>query len=70
MEKSLLNLDNAYNIPHMKVQGYACRTNIPSNTAFRGFGGPQAMMIIEHIVSPGFRKVRNARRTGKPSHPL
>ena len=28
-----------------------CKTNIPSNTAFRGFGGPQGMMVMEHIMS-------------------
>ena len=35
----------------MRIQGHVCKTNIPSNTAFRGFGGPQGMMIIEHIIS-------------------
>lgn len=33
------------------MRGWACRTNIPSNTAFRGFGGPQGMMVMEEIIA-------------------
>src|SRR5262249_30663442 len=43
-------VDNAYYIPHCSVTGKAYRTNLPSNTAFRGFGGPQGMAVIEHVV--------------------
>ena len=51
LQRGLYSIDNAYNIPNMRIQGHVCKTNIPSNTAFRGFGGPQGMMIIEHIIS-------------------
>ena len=41
MDRALLHVDAAYKIPHVRVVGYCCKTNIASNTAFRGFGGPQ-----------------------------
>jgi hypothetical protein len=47
MDKALLQSDACYNIPNIRVSGHVCKTNIPSNTAFRGFGGPQAMFIAE-----------------------
>jgi xanthine dehydrogenase/oxidase len=49
MERAIFSADNAYNIPNVDITGYPCRTNIPSNTAFRGFGGPQGMMFCENI---------------------
>jgi len=39
--------DNAYNIDHLSAKGFCCKTNLQSNTAFRGFGGPQSMLITE-----------------------
>lgn len=45
-----MGLENAYGIPNMLVEGYACLTNMPTNTAFRGFGSPQGMLVIETIV--------------------
>jgi len=50
MDKSLLHIDNAYKIPHIRVTGHMCRTNTPSNTAFRGFGAPQGMFVCETII--------------------
>jgi xanthine dehydrogenase molybdopterin-binding subunit B len=50
LERAMLHADNAYFIPHMQVIGRAWKTNLPSNTAFRGFGGPQGMAAIESIV--------------------
>ncbi|MBL7995872.1 xanthine dehydrogenase molybdopterin binding subunit, partial [bacterium] len=50
LERAMLHADNAYYIPHMQVIGRAWKTNLPSNTAFRGFGGPQGMAGIEQIV--------------------
>jgi xanthine dehydrogenase/oxidase len=47
MDKALLHIDSCYNIPNIRVSGYVCKTNIPSNTAFRGFGGPQGMFVAE-----------------------
>ncbi|KAF5880057.1 aldehyde oxidase 1-like, partial [Clarias magur] len=51
MEKILLHMDNSYNIPNLRGQGAACRTNLPSNTAFRGFGVPQSVMVIENMIN-------------------
>ena len=48
--RAVLHADNAYHIPHMRVVSKMCRTNTPSNTAFRGFGGPQGMMGIERAM--------------------
>ena len=50
MERTLIHAENAYFIPHVDVTGTVCRTNLPSNTAFRGFGGPQAIAGIESLV--------------------
>ena len=49
-ERAVMHADNAYDIPHLAVTSYLCRTNTPSNTAFRGFGGPQGMMGIERVI--------------------
>lgn len=50
LERSLLHFDNAYYLPHVEMEGQVCFTNYPSNTAFRGFGGPQGMCAIENII--------------------
>lgn len=50
LERAMLHADNAYFIPNMSVAGYVWKTHLPSNTAFRGFGGPQGMSGIETIV--------------------
>ncbi|XP_050804387.1 xanthine dehydrogenase/oxidase isoform X3 [Gopherus flavomarginatus] len=51
MDRALFHLDNSYNIPNVKGVGTVCKTNLPSNTAFRGFGGPQGMMVTECWMS-------------------
>lgn len=51
IEKILLHMDNAYQIPNLRGQGVACRTNLPSNTAFRGFGVPQTMLVVESMLN-------------------
>ncbi|XP_060767101.1 aldehyde oxidase 1-like [Neoarius graeffei] len=51
VEKILLHMDNSYNIPNLRGQSAACWTNLPSNTAFRGFGVPQSMVVIENMVT-------------------
>uniref|UniRef100_A0A3B4UPP3 xanthine dehydrogenase n=1 Tax=Seriola dumerili TaxID=41447 RepID=A0A3B4UPP3_SERDU len=51
VEKILLHMDNAYNIPNLRGRAAACRTNLPSNTAFRGFGVPQSIMVVENMVN-------------------
>jgi xanthine dehydrogenase large subunit len=48
--RAMLHVDNAYYIPHMDVQGRIAKTNRVSNTAFRGFGGPQGMVVIEEVI--------------------
>lgn len=50
MDASLRNVDGAYNIPNVKAQGFLCKTNTPSNCAFRGFGSPQGLFIIENVM--------------------
>ena len=47
MERAVAHSDNVYMIPNMRAHGTVCRTNIHSNTAYRGFGGPQGMMVCE-----------------------
>ncbi|KAK2906843.1 hypothetical protein Q8A67_005828 [Cirrhinus molitorella] len=49
-EKILLHLDNAYNIVNLRGRSVACKTNLPSNTAFRGFGVPQCMLVVESMI--------------------
>ncbi|WP_245684951.1 xanthine dehydrogenase molybdopterin binding subunit [Streptomyces exfoliatus] len=48
--RALCHIDNTYWIPHARVTGRVARTNKVSNTAFRGFGGPQGMLVIEDIM--------------------
>jgi len=50
MERALFHIDNAYYIPHLTVRGRMWQTNLPPNTALRGFGAPQAMATIENII--------------------
>jgi len=50
LERAMFHVDNAYYIPNLRVVGNSWKTNLPSNTAFRGFGGPQGMAIIEAII--------------------
>ncbi len=46
-DRSLFHLDNAYYLPDAEFSGQVAKTNVASNTAFRGFGGPQGMLVIE-----------------------
>ena len=50
MARALCHIDNAYFIPHVEVHGRIAKTNKTSQTAFRGFGGPQGMLVIEDIL--------------------
>jgi xanthine dehydrogenase large subunit len=50
MARALTHTDNAYWIPHFRAVGYACKTNKQSNTAFRGFGGPQGVVVMEDAI--------------------
>ena len=51
LDRALFHLDNAYFVPTLRFEGLACRTHRPSNTAFRGFGGPQGMVVVEEIMN-------------------
>ncbi|KAH8586412.1 xanthine dehydrogenase [Bisporella sp. PMI_857] len=51
MDRCCTHVDNCYEIPNVHIRGHLCRTNTHSNTAFRGFGGPQAMFIAESYMS-------------------
>ena len=50
MERTMLHADNVYHLPNVIIKGQVCRTNLPPNTAFRGFGGPQGVVVIENIM--------------------
>ena len=50
LERTLFHANGSYYIPNIKATGVCCRTNLPPNTAFRGFGGPQAMFVLEAAV--------------------
>jgi xanthine dehydrogenase molybdopterin binding subunit len=50
LERTMLHTDNCYYIPNFSILARAWKTNLPSNTAFRGFGGPQGMAIAETVV--------------------
>ena len=49
-DRAMFHCDNGYYLPHVRIRSYRCRTNTVSNTAFRGFGGPQGMMGIERVI--------------------
>lgn len=59
-DRALFHLDNSYYIPAVEFRGQVAKTNHSSNTAFRGFGGPQGMLVIEEIID------RVARRLNLP----
>ena len=49
-DRAMLHIDNAYHLPHARVESYRLKTNTQSATAFRGFGGPQAIAGIERVI--------------------
>lgn len=51
MERSLFHSTNSYFVPNVTATAYSCKTNLPPNTAFRGFGGPQGMFVIECAIA-------------------
>jgi xanthine dehydrogenase large subunit len=48
--RAMVHVDNAYFIPHARITGLVAKTHLASNTAFRGFGGPQGMLVGEEIL--------------------
>jgi xanthine dehydrogenase large subunit len=77
MWRALFHSDNAYLLPAVELTGRVCRTNKTSQTAFRGFGGPQGMIVIEDILSQAAARLsipadvireRNFYREGDTTH--
>ena len=75
--RALFHADNAYCLPAAELTGYVCRTHKTSQTAFRGFGGPQGMVVIEEILDQASRRLglppevvreRNFYREGDTAH--
>jgi xanthine dehydrogenase large subunit len=75
--RALFHCDNAYLIPALDAAGWVCRTNKTSQTAFRGFGGPQGMIVIEDVLDriarhlelpPHLVRERNFYREGDVTH--
>ncbi|MEO8057894.1 MAG: xanthine dehydrogenase molybdopterin binding subunit [Burkholderiales bacterium] len=75
MTRALCHFDNAYWLPDVAMHGYSGKTNTQSNTAFRGFGGPQGAIAIENILDTIARQlgrdamdVRRANFYGKDTN--
>ena len=77
MWRALFHCDNAYRLPAVEVTGRVCRTHKTSQTAFRGFGGPQGMVVIEEILAQAAQRLslpvevvreRNFYRDGDTTH--
>jgi len=77
MWRSLFHCDNAYYLPNVEATGRICRTHKTSQTAFRGFGGPQAMVAVEDILAQAAQRLsipadvvreRNFYREGQTTH--
>jgi xanthine dehydrogenase large subunit len=75
--RAMFHSDNAYFLPAVEVTGYVCKTHKTSQTAFRGFGGPQGMLAIEDIldrvartlaIPPEVVRERNFYREGHSTH--
>ncbi len=49
-DRAMFHIDNCYYLPHVAVDSFRLKTNTASNTAFRGFGGPQGMLAIEAVL--------------------
>jgi len=64
LERTLFHATNTYSVPNVRATAHSCRTNLAPFTAFRGFGGPQAMFVIEAALE------RAARVTGRPAYEL
>lgn len=51
LDRGLFHLDNCYHLPALRFEGRVVRTNRASNTAFRGFGGPQGVLVVEEVLN-------------------
>src|SRR5579871_4329541 len=77
MSRAMFHCDNTYFLPAVELTGRICRTHKTSQTAFRGFGGPQGMLVIEEILDQAARRLslpceivreRNFYREGDTTH--
>lgn len=75
--RAMFHADNCYMLPNVEIVGRICKTNTVSHTAFRGFGGPQGMLMIEEIMDrmarqlgilPHVVRARNFYVTGDTAH--
>jgi xanthine dehydrogenase large subunit len=62
-KRTLFHGTNSYFVPNVRLFGVSCRTNLPPNTAFRGFGGPQGMFVIESAIARVAEALRIPRET-------
>ena len=56
-ERTLFHATNSYFVENVKTTVYSCKTNLPPNTAFRGFGGPQGMFVIEAAIAKAAHEI-------------
>uniref|UniRef100_A0A4W2IRU8 aldehyde oxidase n=1 Tax=Bos indicus x Bos taurus TaxID=30522 RepID=A0A4W2IRU8_BOBOX len=78
MEFMVLRSENAYYIPNFRCRGRPCKTNLPSNTAFRGFGFPQGIVVGEAYITAvasqcdltpeQVKEINMYKRTGRTAH--
>ncbi|MEJ2104319.1 MAG: molybdopterin-dependent oxidoreductase [Ignavibacteriaceae bacterium] len=57
LDRTLFHATNSYYIPNVKAAAFSCKTNLPPNTAFRGFGGPQGKFVIEAAIHKAAEKI-------------
>jgi xanthine dehydrogenase large subunit len=57
LTRALCHVDNCYFLPNVRIRGLPCKTNTVSNTAFRGYGGPQGMLAIETVIEAVARQL-------------
>ncbi|WP_448131587.1 xanthine dehydrogenase molybdopterin binding subunit [Stutzerimonas chloritidismutans] len=57
VDRAMFHSDNAYHLGDATINGHRCKTNLASNTAYRGFGGPQGMVAIEEIMDAVAREL-------------
>ncbi|WP_081979286.1 xanthine dehydrogenase molybdopterin binding subunit [Lacinutrix jangbogonensis] len=56
-ERTLFHATNSYYVPNVTTKVISCKTNLPPNTAFRGFGGPQGMFVIESAIAKAAHEI-------------
>ncbi len=56
-DRAIFHADNAYYLSDVEITSYRCKTHVQSHTAFRGFGGPQGVIVIEAIMGDIARRL-------------